>query len=184
MMHLEKEKKVYFVWVDCEMTGLDVFSEQLLEMAVIITTPDCGKVLYENSWVFSCSQDRLEKMDEWNREHHQKSGLWMRSLESSLSPEDLDAVLVESLKNLGLDSQEGILCGNSIHQDRFFLKKQMPLLSDFLHYRQLDVSTLKILWPYLRPQHSLFVKNRQTHRALDDIQESIEEYRYYIKNLS
>ncbi len=178
------EKQIYFVWIDCEMTGLDVFSDRLLEIAILVTLPDCQKILYQNSWALSCTQSRLEQMDAWNQEHHGGSGLWSLCLESSHTAQEVQQVLLRDLRALGMDDQQGFLCGNSIHQDRYFLKKEMPYFEKFLHYRQIDISTLKTLWPFLRPQKSLFEKSNQKHRALDDIMESMQEYLYYQKNLS
>jgi oligoribonuclease len=166
------------------MTGLNIFTDSLLEIAIVVSCPHSDRVLYEKHWVIATSQNILMNMDEWNTKQHTLSGLWQDSQESCHSLSDVEVTIITDLKNLGIPARKGLLCGNSIHQDRAFIKRLMPLFDHFLHYRQIDVSSIKSLWPILRPQSALFIKKEGIHRALSDVRESFEEYLYYKKTLS
>jgi len=122
--------------------------------------------------------ERLQAMDDWNRNQHGKSGLWKRVLESTVSLADAEARTLAFLSGL-VTSNKSPICGNSICQDRRFLYRLMPQLEKFFHYRNLDVSTLKELARRWAPHVLDGVQKTSTHLALDDIRESIKELEHY-----
>lgn len=166
------------VWMDLEMTGLDPKTERILEVATLVTDSDLnliaeGPVLYVKQ-----SEDLLEAMDEWNTKHHGNSGLLDMVREKGISEREAELQTIEFLSRY-VEVGKSPLCGNSIGQDRRFLVKYMPELEAFLHYRNLDVSTVKELAVRWRPDIASSIVKRNTHRALDDIKESIDELKYY-----
>lgn len=169
------------IWIDLEMTGLDPFRDYILEIATIITDPHL-QVLAEGP-VIAIRQDEevLAAMDEWNREHHGRSGLIDRSITSLYSEADAEAATLDFIAKY-VPAGASPLCGNSICQDRRFLARWMPKLEAYCHYRNLDVSTLKILAQRWAPKVADGFKKESKHQALDDIRESIDELRYYRAN--
>ncbi len=170
------------IWMDCEMTGLDPFSDRLLEIAIVVTDGQLN-VLAQKDFVVYQSLEILKNMDDWNTNQHKKSGLWEAVLQSLNPVESVQQQILEFLQPL---IAEGIapLCGNSIHQDRYFLKKWMPKLEKYVHYRNIDVSTLKQVLPIWLPQIEGFEKESiGAHRAMSDVLQSIEEMRYYQRSV-
>lgn len=165
------------VWIDMEMSGLDPDSCRILEIATIITNADLEIVAEGSDLVVHQPDEVLEAMDEWCTRHHGDSGLTDQVRASTLTEAEAERQTLELLAEW---TQAGAspLCGNSVHQDRRFIARYMPRLDAFLHYRLVDVSSLKELsrrwYPELKPP-----QKRETHRALDDIRESIEELRFY-----
>ena len=167
------------VWMDLEMTGLDPDRDVIIEMATLITDANLNIIATGPEIVISRPQSMFETMDSWNREHHTKSGLWQRVVSSNISEKEAEELTLSFLKE-HLKPKDSPLCGNSIWQDRRFLAKQMKAIDDFLHYRLIDVSTLKILGKIWHPDvMSKIVEKKSNHRALDDIKESIEELKRY-----
>jgi len=168
------------VWVDCEMTGLDLKRDLILEIAVIITEGDSlQEVARSPNLIIRTEAEILNGMDEWNTKHHGKSGLTKACLESQLS---MTAAEDEILNLLKKHTPQGKcpLAGNCIGQDRKFLEKCMPRVIDQLHYRVVDVSTIKELCARWNPQlMARQPKKKGSHRALDDILESIKELQFY-----
>jgi oligoribonuclease len=166
------------VWLDMEMTGLNPDHDLILEIATIVTTGDL-EILAEGP-VFAIYQENsvLEKMDSWNREHHSRSGLIER-VQNSLITEIEAQNQTLSFISKYVAAQKSPLCGNSICQDRRFLWKHMPALEQFFHYRNLDVSTVKILAQQWAPNVASGFRKSSKHIALQDIRDSIEELRYY-----
>ena len=166
------------VWMDLEMSGLDPEKERILEIATIIT--DSSLNIIEEGPVLAVKQDRtlLDAMDDWNTTHHTASGLVERIEKEGVSESQAERTTLDFIKR-HTRSGEAPLCGNSIGQDRRFLVKYMPTLEAWLHYRNLDVSTIKELCARWRPDIYAGVQKKQVHRALDDIRESIDELRYY-----
>ncbi len=163
--------------MDLEMTGLEPETDTILEIATLVTDSDL-KILAEGPVItIKMPLLRLQNMDDWNREHHTKSGLWQRALTSPHSLEDAEDMTLRFLRDW-TDRNKSPLCGNSITQDRRFLYKYMPKVSEQLHYRNIDVSSIKELYHRWYPKKPNFQKAK-THRAMDDILESIEEMRYY-----
>lgn len=170
------------VWMDLEMTGLNPFTDVIIEIATIVTDSDLN--VLEQGPVLAIHQPDgiLEAMDEWNRRTHGGSGLVERIRASSLTVQQAEAQTLEFIRRL-VPRHKSPLCGNSICQDRRFLARLMPELEGWLHYRNLDVSTLKELARRWRPEICAGFTKRNTHRALDDILESIAELKYYREHL-
>jgi oligoribonuclease len=165
------------VWIDMEMSGLDPSTCRILEIATIITDGRL-EILAEGPDLVVHQPDAvLDAMDEWCTRHHGESGLTAQVRASSVSEAEAEH---QTLEFLARSTQAGAspLCGNSVHQDRRFIARYMPNLDAFLHYRLVDVSTLKELQRRWYPELKAPPKH-ETHRALDDIRESIEELRFY-----
>jgi oligoribonuclease len=166
------------VWIDCEMTGLDPEKERLLEIAVIVTGPNLSPRIEGPVCVIHQSDDLLNKMDAWNKGTHGKSGLIDKVKASTTSEHDAEEAILAFIKKY-VSKNSSPLCGNTISQDRRFLVKFMPKLEAYLHYRNLDVSTLKELSKRWKPEVFNSFKKQQKHTALADVHESIEELAHY-----
>ena len=170
------------VWIDCEMTGLDPEKERLLEIAVIVTGPHLTPRVEGPVLVIHQSDELLEKMDKWNKGTHGKSGLIDKVRASITSETDAETTILAFLKHY-VSKNSSPLCGNTISQDRRFLVKFMPKLEAYLHYRNVDVSTFKELAKRWRPEVYSAFKKRQSHTALADVHESIDELEHYREHL-
>jgi len=168
------------VWIDLEMTGLKPKLNRIIEIAVIITDTQLNIVHEGPVYAIHQEQKHLDIMDDWNQTHHQASGLITRVQESTISELEAEKQILDVLKQY-TEPQKSPLCGNSIYQDRRFLACYMPTLEAFFHYRNIDVSTLKELARRWAPEVYESFKKIGTHRALDDIKESIAELRHYRK---
>ena len=171
------------IWIDMEMSGLDPEINVILEVATIITTGSLEIIAEGPELVIHHEKELLEGMDNWNREHHRKSGLWNSVLDSTVTLED---AAQQTLRFITAHTQprKSPLCGNSIWQDRRFIGRYMKSVDNHLHYRMIDVSTVKELarrWPPAILDKK--DKKKGNHRALDDIRESIEELKFYKANL-
>jgi len=165
------------IWIDMEMSGLDPETCQVLEIATIVTDAQL-QILAEGPDVVVHQPDEvLDAMDEWNTTHHGQSGLTDAVKASEISLAEAEAQTLAFLR-AHCEAGRSPLCGNSIGQDRRFIVKYMPELSEFLHYRSVDVSTIKELARRWYPAVGAPPKS-ESHRALDDIRESIEELRFY-----
>ena len=160
------------------MTGLDIEKDVLLEIATVITDDNLEIIEESDSIVIHQPDSVLAGMDSWNRKHHAESGLSNRSRNSKVSLEEAEAVTYD-LVTRHVDIHSSPLCGNSVWQDRRFLARHMPSVEYYLHYRLIDVSTLKELARRWRPDLYEEVKKQSQHRALDDIRESINELKFY-----
>jgi oligoribonuclease len=171
------------VWMDLEMTGLDSDSDVIIEMATLITDLELNVLEVGPEIVILRPAALFDKMDLWNRTQHTKSGLWDKVVTSTTSQEQAELITLDFIKKHS-GPRESPLCGNSIWQDRRFIAKHMKLLDNYLHYRLIDVSSIKILGKMWYPAAAEKGKpKKNSHRALDDILESIEELRYYRKIL-
>ncbi|WP_295450414.1 oligoribonuclease [uncultured Thiodictyon sp.] len=170
------------IWLDLEMTGLDPFTDHILEIATVVTDQELN-ILAEGP-VIAVHQDAavLAGMDEWNRTHHGASGLIERVCASDTDAAAAEAATLAFLAQW-VPAGASPLCGNSICQDRRFLARFMPGLDAYCHYRNLDVSTLKILALRWAPKVAASFKKAGKHQALDDIRESIGELRHYREHL-
>lgn len=175
---LLKKSDQNLVWIDCEMTGLDPEKERLLEIAVIVTGPQLLPRIEGPVLVIHQSDELLDKMDNWNKGTHGRSGLIDKVKLSSISEEEAERQVLSFLAKY-LPKGTSPLCGNTISQDRRFLVKYMPKLEAFLHYRNVDVSTFKELAKRWRPEVYSAFKKRQSHTALADVHESIDELEHY-----
>lgn len=168
------------VWLDMEMTGLDPEVDGVLEIAIIVTGPDLDIVAEGPVIVVFQEDSLLDAMDEWNVSHHTRSGLLARVKAEGVSIQEGEGRLLEFLR-LHVDDKASPLCGNSIGQDRRFIVRYLPKLDDFLHYRSIDVSTIKELARRWRPELYAGFEKSDQHQALKDVRESIEELKYYRK---
>jgi oligoribonuclease len=173
-----KRSKKYLVWIDCEMTGLDLTHDVLLEIATIVTDYDLNIVARGPVLAIKASESRLEAMDSWNRRTHRKSGLLERVRTEGVGVKEAEKQTLAFVKKYCY-SRTAPLCGNSIGQDKQFLARYMPALHDFLSYRVVDVSSIKVLVKEWYGGNIESPKKKDLHRALDDIEESIGELRYY-----
>lgn len=174
-------KDMNLVWVDMEMSGLDPEKERILEVALIVTDPELNVIAEAPVYAIHQSDELLDRMDAWNKGTHGKSGLIDRVKASHVTEEMAEAALIKFLRSY-VNKGKSPLCGNTIGQDRRFMVKYMPKLEAFLHYRNIDVSTLKELARRWRPELVEGFKKAQKHTALADILESVEELKYYRKH--
>lgn len=168
----------HLIWVDLEMTGLDPERNSILEIATIVTDAQLNELACGPVFAIHTPLETLEAMDEWNRTHHTRSGLWQRALESTVSLAEAETRTLEFLKSW-VPERVSPMCGNSIGQDRRFLCRHMPALEAWFHYRNLDVSSLKELARRWAPQVLSSLVKQSKHLALDDVRESILELRHY-----
>ena len=173
------------VWIDLELTGLDINKDVIIEIAVIVTDGQLKKRKEGPSLIVNCSNDLLDNMNEWCTSHHNESGLTSKVKESKISLKDAETMVLNFLQNdCFIKKGIGIIAGNSIHMDKMFLMKDMPNLNNYLHYRIIDVSSLKCLCQSWYPEvYKKLPWKKGSHRALDDIKESIEELEFYRKNM-
>lgn len=167
------------VWIDCEMTGLHVEYDVLLEIATIITDAQLNEVAQGPSLVIHQPDSVLAEMHSWCKIQHGSSGLTQAVQESTVTLEQAQKETLDFISTY-CDLNTGVLAGNTVWQDRLFIAKYMPQVTDYLHYRLVDVSSIKELvkrW-YPKDPRTDF-KKPTNHRALDDIRASIEELRHY-----
>jgi oligoribonuclease len=165
------------IWIDLEMTGLDTNTDLIIEIATIITDEQLN--LVEEGPVIAIHVDDsiLGGMDEWNTNHHTNSGLVERVRKSRYSTTEAERLTLEFVQK-HVPANSSPMCGSSICQDRRFMARLMPELENYFHYRNLDVTTLKILAGRWAPGKETFDKESK-HLALDDIRDSIEELKFY-----
>ncbi len=168
----------HLVWMDMEMTGLDPEKERIIEIATIVTDSDLGVVAEGPVLAVHQPESLLSAMDDWNQSHHAASGLLERVRKSAVSEREAEAATLAFLEQ-HVEKKRSPLCGNTIWQDRRFLSRYMPTLEDYLHYRMVDVSSIKELVARWRPDLMAGFSKRNEHTALADIRESIAELRYY-----
>ena len=174
------QNKNNLIWIDLEMTGLDTFNDVIIEIATVITDKDLNKLAEGPVIAIHQPDSVLDGMDDWNQSHHGSSGLIKRVQESKFSAEDAQAETIDFLEKY-VPKGASPMCGNSICQDRRFMAREMPLLEDYFHYRNLDVSTLKELTARWKPEILEGYSKKNVHLAMDDILESIEELQFYRK---
>ncbi len=167
------------VWIDLEMTGLTPTKDVILEIACVLTNQDLDPIDEPLSFVITQPQSLLTQMDEWNQKHHHQSGLFEAVQKSTVTVAQAEEHILTLVKK-HCKPQKAPLCGNSVWVDRLFLQKYMPKVEQYLHYRIVDVSSIKILaniWFGIKPETT--IKKQKKHRALDDIYESIAELVWY-----
>ncbi len=176
------DKKTNLIWIDLEMTGLDTFQDEIIEIATLVTDSQLN-VIAEGPMLAIHQPDKLlDAMDEWNTRQHGKSGLTQRVKDSKLNTRDAERMTLEFLAE-HVAAGASPMCGNSICQDRRFMARLMPELEEFFHYRNLDVSTLKELGIRWAPQVMAGYKKESSHLAMNDIKDSIAELQYYREHL-
>ncbi len=175
------QNDTHLVWIDMEMSGLEPDTDSILEVALIVTDKDLNLVEEGPVLVVHQSDAVLDAMDSWNKGTHGKSGLIDKVKASTLGDAEVEAQMLEFMKK-HVGERKSPMSGNSICQDRRFLARHMPKLEAYFHYRNLDVSTLKELAARWRPELKDGFKKANSHTALADIRESIEELKYYREN--
>lgn len=170
------------IWIDLEMTGLDTVNDSIIEIATIVT--DANLEILAEGPVLAIHQpaEVLDAMDEWNTRQHGGSGLTDRVRASTVSTRAAEQATLEFIAEW-VPSGASPMCGNSICQDRRFMAREMPELEAWFHYRNLDVSTLKILAGLWAPRVAAGFSKDSSHLALDDIRDSIAELRHYREHL-
>ena len=170
------------IWIDLEMSGLNTESDRILEIATIITDSELNVLAEGPVLAVHQADDVLDGMDAWNRRTHGDSGLTERVRASALNETEAERQTLEFVQQY-VAKAKSPMCGNSICQDRRFLARWMPELEAWFHYRNLDVSTIKELARRWMPEVYAGMAKKNTHRALEDVRESIEELRYYRQQL-
>jgi oligoribonuclease len=169
------------VWMDLEMTGLDPERDTIIEMATLVTDGELNVIAEGPEIVVRQDAALFAGMDDWNKEHHTKSGLWAKVVASKIALAEAESLTLEFLRR-HVGPRESPLCGNSVWQDRRFLLRYMPALEAHLHYRLVDVSSIKEIATRWYPAVK-FAKKKGAHRALDDVRESVDELRFYRETL-
>ncbi len=168
----------HLIWIDLEMTGLDPLGDSILEIATLVTDSQLNLLAEGPEIAIHHPLERLQAMDDWNRNQHTRSGLWQRVLDSDISIEQAERKTLDFLQRW-VPANASPICGNSICQDRRFLARLMPALERHFHYRNLDVSTIKILARKWAPRIAGGLNKNSSHTALSDIRDSLDELRYY-----
>src|ERR1700728_4866866 len=172
----------YLIWIDLEMTGLMPETDQIIEMATVLTDRDLNVVAEGPDLAIHQPEEVLARMDSWNQRQHGGSGLLARVRSSHMTMAEAERQTLLFLST-HLPPNVSPMCGNSICQDRRFMARLMPELERFFHYRNLDVSTLKELAQRWAPQVAEGFRKASTHLAMDDVRESIRELQYYRERL-
>ena len=166
------------IWIDLEMTGLSPERDRIIEVATIVTDSQLNVIAEGPVLAVHQAESALDAMDDWNKRTHGGTGLIERVRQSTITEREAELQTLQFLRR-HVPKNRSPMCGNSICQDRRFLARLMPELEAWFHYRNLDVSTLKELAQRWRPDLQANLVKKSTHRALDDIRESIDELRYY-----
>ncbi len=170
------------IWIDLEMTGLDTVNDLIIEIATIVTDKDLN-ILAKGPMIAIHQMDEvMAGMDDWNTKQHGGSGLTERVRTSNYNEAQAEQETIAFLSQY-VDKGKSPMCGNSICQDRRFMARCMPELEAFFHYRNLDVSTLKELANRWKPGVASGFKKQGAHLAMDDVVDSIEELRFYRKEI-
>ena len=170
------------IWIDLEMTGLRPERDHIIEVATVVTDPALEILARGPDLVIAQPEEVLVGMDQWNVEHHTRSGLLDEVRASRCTVAEAERRTIEFVERW-VPSRSSPICGNSICQDRRFLYRHMPRLERWFHYRNLDVSTLKVLAQRWAPDVAAAFAKASAHRAPDDILESIRELRHYRDHL-
>ncbi len=179
---MSDDRQTNLIWIDLEMTGLDTMNDTIIEIATIVTDKSLNELAEGPVVAIHQPKRVMDAMDDWNTEQHGKSGLTERVLSSEATLADAEQQTIEFLSTW-VDAGASPMCGNSICQDRRFMAREMPTLERYFHYRNLDVSTLKILAQLWAPEIASGFSKSSSHRALSDIRDSIDELVWYRNSL-
>lgn len=172
------KNELNLIWVDMEMTGLNPKTDKIIEIAIVVTNSHLEIIDQMPPIAIHQSLETLKKMDKWNTSVHGKSGLTERVKQSEITEVMATQQCLDFLKPITY-ANKSPMCGNSICQDRRFMFEYMPILENYFHYRNIDVSTLKELAKRWQPGIAEKFIKQQKHTALADILESIEELKHY-----
>lgn len=176
---MPQESDSHLIWIDLEMTGLDLTKDRIIEIATIVTDSELNVIAEGPMMAIHQPNGLLEGMDKWNTKQHNKSGLVERVQTSSVMEREAEQDTLTFLRQ-HVSQGKSPMCGNSICTDRRYLHKYMPELERYFHYRNLDVSTIKELAKRWYGEHLVKgFKKKSKHLALQDIRDSIEELKYY-----
>ena len=176
-----EQKNNLWVWVDLEMTGLDSSKCVIVEIASVVTDTELNIISLGPDIVIGRTDQEMATLEDWPRKMHKKSGLLDDIENSKTSLIDAEKQTFEFISQFVVNNSSP-LCGNSVYQDRIFLKKEMPELEKYLHYRNLDVSSFKESYIAWGGDKSKLPKKESSHRAMSDIIESINELKWYKEN--
>lgn len=176
------DRATNLIWIDLEMTGLCTQNDTIIEIATIVTDKYLNELAEGPVLAIHQSRETMDGMDEWNTRQHGESGLTARVLESEIDAREAELATLAFLHEW-VDEGASPMCGNSICQDRRFLAREMPQLEAYFHYRNLDVSTLKILATLWAPSVANGFDKESAHLALSDIRDSIDELVWYREHL-
>ena len=169
----------HLIWVDCEMTGLDINNDALVEIAVLVTDAQLNVLGEGVDLVIKCEQAKLDSMVDVVKDMHTKSGL-ITEIPNGTTLAKADELIIAYLKRYAPAAGKSPLAGNSVYVDRAFIARDLPLLNKYLHYRTIDVSTIKVLARRWHPKTYFAAPAKAgNHRALGDIRDSIAELDYY-----
>ncbi|GAA5865098.1 hypothetical protein JCM1840_005739 [Sporobolomyces johnsonii] len=175
------------LWIDCEMTGLELKEDRILEIACIATNAQLEPLDAGVEYIVKTEKEVLDKMNAWCINQHGKTGLTQACLESKYTMSEIDSLVAAYVSKHFPPSTPALLAGNSVHADRAFINKDLPLLASKLHYRILDVSSIKEIarrwYPTLMGGGGYKSKDEAEHRALSDIRSSIDELKFYRQHL-
>ncbi len=166
------------IWLDLEMTGLDTFNDTIIEIATVVTDGNLGVIAEGPSLAIHQEDSILNTMDDWNKKQHSISGLLKRVRKSNLTIADAENMTLSFLKKI-TNKEESPMGGNTICQDRRFLARLMPDLEAHCNYRNLDVTSLKIISQLWNPEVARAHSKNSKHLAMDDVYDSIYELKHY-----
>ncbi|XP_043252406.1 oligoribonuclease-like [Colletes gigas] len=181
MLNMVKNNNKHIVWIDMEMTGLDLETCHILEIACLITNKDLKIISKDLNIVIHQPNEILENMNDWCVQNHEKTGLITESRLSKTTVQDAEQIVLKYLQSY-IEEGTSPLAGSSVYMDRIFLSKYMPSVNNYLNYKIIDTTTLReliLMWNLNVPE----LKKMHCHRALSDIKESIKQLEHYKKYL-